>query len=95
MDSHSPDEDSSVFTDIDASVVEVGRLVSTGAVKLDAVVVDVDGMWDHEEARVVRYVAVEEKTEVNVINLPFTYIFVCINNISPTLYRHYREQKIT
>ena len=57
MDSHSPDEDSSVFTDIDASVVEVGRLVSTGAVKLDEVVVDVDGMWDHEEARVVRYVA--------------------------------------
>ena len=29
--------------------------MSTGAVELDAVVVDVDSMWDHDEARVVRY----------------------------------------
>ena len=40
----SRDEDNSIFTDIDARVAEVGELVSTGALELDAV--DVDGMLD-------------------------------------------------
>ena len=86
MDTHSPDEDSSIFTDIDASVVEAGRLVSTGAVELDAVVVDVDGMWDHDEARVVRYVAGGCSCRHGPKNTP------CHKLFSATQYREMRDE---